>query len=168
MRSRRGGSRPPPPPPYGNIIFLNLRSKNYRNMPPPRCKLKISLGLPLRLFFFGGGYSRVLFVTKMWAFLKLLTGLFIKKQLATLNWGLSTTSTISQFFFTCKYWTRHGFFKVLLICLSNRIFATFALFSTFLCHRQCTVHSYYSTLLFYNQITSLLTININRVLGKLV
>lgn len=52
---------PTPHPPYGNIIFLNLRSKNYRNMPPPRCKLKISLGLPLRLFFFGGGgvFARV-------------------------------------------------------------------------------------------------------------
>lgn len=60
MRSRGGGSRPPPPPLYGNIIFLNLRSKNYRNMPPPRCKLKISLGLPLRLFLGGGGvFARV-------------------------------------------------------------------------------------------------------------
>lgn len=49
----------PPPPLYGNIIFLNLRSKNYRNMPPPRCKLKISLGLPLRLFLGGGVFARV-------------------------------------------------------------------------------------------------------------
>lgn len=59
MRSRGGGTRPPPPPLYGNIIFLNLRSKNYRNMPPPRCKLKISLGLPLRLFLGGGVFARV-------------------------------------------------------------------------------------------------------------
>lgn len=68
------------------FFFLNLHSKNYRKVhlrpSPARSKQKLPSDSHSNFFSFGGGgYSRMLFVTKIVAFLYLFTGLFIKKQL---------------------------------------------------------------------------------------
>lgn len=97
-----------PPPPLLEIFFFNLHSKNYRKVhlrpSPPRSKQKLPSDSHSNFFSFGvGGYSRMLFVTKIWTFLNLFTELFIKKQLVTWQQNLPFFNSIS---FDIKVWNK--------------------------------------------------------------